>query len=70
VEQLDGAFKINPLYQAFQGRISQRKLTELGQHWEARGWLTEPARDDNGYKQGRFVTEELLSLCVPPSPDG
>jgi DNA segregation ATPase FtsK/SpoIIIE-like protein len=68
--ELDGAFIINRLYGAFQGKISKRKLTELAQHWEMRGWLTEPTRDESGHKQGRCVTEDLLSLCTTPSPDG
>jgi hypothetical protein len=69
VEELEGAFIINRLYGAFKGRISKRRLTQLAHHWELRGWLTEPTRDDNGHKQGRLVTDELSSLCTPPPPD-
>jgi DNA segregation ATPase FtsK/SpoIIIE-like protein len=64
--ELDGAFIINRLYDAFQGQISKRKLTELAQHWEARGWLTEPEHRSDP----RRPTEELLSLCTTPSPSG
>jgi S-DNA-T family DNA segregation ATPase FtsK/SpoIIIE len=70
VEHLDGAFIINRLYEAFQGEISKRKLTKLAQHWERRGWLTEPTRDRSGHKQGRLVSGELLLLCTTPYPSG
>jgi hypothetical protein len=66
--ELDGAFTIDKLSRAFQGKISKYRLTDLGQQWEARGWLTEPTRNESGHKQGRFVTDDLLSLCGIPSP--
>ncbi|RLC72140.1 MAG: hypothetical protein DRI81_16785, partial [Chloroflexi bacterium] len=63
IEELGGAFKINALYQAHKGQISQRKLTTLAQKWERRGWLTSPAsRSDS-----RKVTSKLLELCPNPT---
>ena len=65
VRELDGAFKINQLYQAHKGQISQRRLTALAQTWEERGWLTEPRHATDP----RRVTDELLTLAGP-APTG
>jgi hypothetical protein len=64
VAELDGAFIINRLYDAFKGQISRRQLLKLGQAWERRGWLTEP----EDAASPRFVTSELVGLCDPPPP--
>jgi hypothetical protein len=42
--ELDGQFKIQALYQAFQGKISRRRLSQLAQSWEQLGLLTERPR--------------------------
>ena len=68
VEHLDRAFIIGKLYDAFGTRISKRRLTALGQQWQARGWLTRPAHAADP----RRVTATLLELAgVSPgvSPD-
>jgi hypothetical protein len=59
VEELDGAFTINALADAFKGQVSKRALTALAQRWESRGWLTTPAHAADP----RRVTDDLLSLC-------
>jgi DNA segregation ATPase FtsK/SpoIIIE-like protein len=56
IDELDGQFTINALADAFQGNISKRKLTRLGQLWERRGWLTTPQHRSDP----RRVTETLL----------
>ncbi len=61
IENLDGAFKIGPLYEAFKGRISKRKLADLARTWERRGWLTEPAHATDP----RRVTDELADFAGP-----
>jgi hypothetical protein len=66
VAELDGAFIINQLYDAFKGQISRRQIVKLAGQWEQRGWLTEPEHA----AAPRLVTDELLSLCTPPSPSG
>lgn len=66
LDQLDGAFTINALYDAFKGDISKRALTALAQRWEHRGWLTEPAHAADP----RRVTPDLLALAgVGPALD-
>jgi energy-coupling factor transporter ATP-binding protein EcfA2 len=66
VAELDGAFTIAALYDAFRGEISKRALTALAQRWERRGWLTEPAHAADP----RRVTPDLLALVgVGPAPD-
>ncbi|MBN1955855.1 MAG: DNA translocase FtsK [Anaerolineae bacterium] len=60
LEHLDGAFTINPLYEAFQGRISRRQIVNLAQRWEMRGWLTAPAHATDP----RRVTPELEALAL------
>ncbi len=42
--ELDGNFYITHLYDAFKGRISQRRLSQLAQEWESYGLLTEAPR--------------------------
>jgi hypothetical protein len=74
VEELDGAFTINALADAFAGDISRRQLLKLGKQWESRGWLTTPAHASDP----RRVTDELLCLAqgrgndttVPQVPRG
>ena len=61
VEELDGAFIVNRLYERHGGLISKRKLTALAQKWEKRGWLTTPA----SRSEPRRVTPELLALVSP-----
>jgi hypothetical protein len=60
VEELDGAFTINRLYERYQGDISKRQLSKLARRWEHRGWLTEPEHA----AAPRCVTDELVSLAV------
>lgn len=62
LDELDGAFTINRLYEEFKGRISRRRLVKLGRQWERRGWLTEPRHAADP----RRVTDELLALMPPP----
>jgi len=63
VEELDGRFIVNQLYEAVDG-MSKRQLTKLAQNWERRGWLTEPQRTPDGHKVGRTVMPELTSLAL------
>ncbi len=44
LETLDGYFRLEALHQAFKGRISRRKLSELARRWEEIGLLTERPR--------------------------
>jgi DNA segregation ATPase FtsK/SpoIIIE-like protein len=64
VEELDGAFTINRLYERYQGDISRRQLVKLGRQWERRGWLTEPRHAADP----RRVTDELFAL-ISPAPE-
>jgi hypothetical protein len=45
------------------GEASRRQIVKLGRHWEQRGWLTEPQRDENGHPIGRQVTPVLEDLA-------
>jgi len=65
LEELDGAFTINRMYERFTDRISKRQLTALGQRWERRGWLTSPA----DAVSPRYVTDELSTLLPCPRTD-
>jgi hypothetical protein len=56
---LGGAFKLKDLGEFARGRLSYRKLKELAQSWESRGWLTKPA----DAVSPRRLTPELLSLA-------
>ena len=59
LEYLGGKFNIRDLAAAFQGRISQRRIEQLSQAWEARGWLVAgPTRAD-----GKCITAELANLA-------
>jgi DNA segregation ATPase FtsK/SpoIIIE-like protein len=64
LDELGGAFTIGALYEAFRGEVSKYGLEQLAQRWELRGWLTEPGHDDNGYKVGRLVTDDLAALAL------
>ena len=57
IEELDGAFTVDKLYEAFKGRISKRKVIALAQTWEQRGWLSTPEHRADA----RRITEELLA---------
>ena len=59
LDNLGGAFKIDPLYSQFKGRISRRKLAKLARTWERRGWLTKPAHATDA----RRVTDDLLDVA-------
>lgn len=59
VAELDGAFTVGRLYDAFKGQISKRQLERLGREWERRGWLTVP----ESVTEPRRVTEALLVLA-------
>jgi DNA segregation ATPase FtsK/SpoIIIE-like protein len=70
VEELDGAFTLNTLYDAQERgelntgeRLSRYALGKLAKSWERREWLTEPTRNDQGHKIGRLVTPELAKLA-------
>ena len=63
VEELGGAFKVDPLYAAMKGEASRRQIVKRGRHWEQCGWLTEPQRDENGHPIGRQVTPALQELA-------
>jgi len=54
----------------FRGQVSKYRLEQLAQQWELRGWLTGTVHDENGHKQGRLVTDELLALCASPTDMG
>jgi len=58
-DHLGGAFKLADLYNEFKGRVSYRRLKDLGRQWEARGWLSKPV----DAVSPRFLTEELLRLA-------
>ncbi|MDY6877356.1 MAG: FtsK/SpoIIIE domain-containing protein [Chloroflexota bacterium] len=58
VDELEGAFITNRLYEYHRGLISKRALTALAQRWEARGWLTVPG----SRSEPRRVTAELLGF--------
>lgn len=57
IEELDGAFPVDKLYEAFKGCISKRKVIALAQTWEQRGWLTTPEHRADA----RRITGELLA---------
>lgn len=57
IEELDSAFTVDKLYEAFKGRISKRKVIALAQTWEQRGWLTTPEHRADA----RRITRELLA---------
>ena len=58
-DELDGAFPIGRLYEAFKGQISHRQLVKLGRRWENNGWLTAPSSVVNA----RQVTGELRAMA-------
>ena len=60
IEELDGRFIINRLAPAFQSDVSRRQIVKLGQKWEARGWLTQPAHATDP----RRVTPDLEALAL------
>jgi hypothetical protein len=60
LDELDGAFTIGRLYEAFGDRVSKHSLTRLAQRWERRAWLTEPAHATDP----RRVTPELEALAL------
>jgi hypothetical protein len=64
VEELDGAFTVNRLYDALGDEISKRQIIKKSKMWERRGWLTEPQRNENGHPIGRQVTGALLELAA------
>jgi hypothetical protein len=59
-QELDGAFPIRRLYQAFKGKISHRQLIKLGRRWENNGWLTQPA----SVVEPRLVTDQLWEMAM------
>jgi hypothetical protein len=63
VEELDGAFKVNRLYDVLGDRISKRQIIKQAKTWERRGWLTEPQRNEHGHPVGRQVTDELREMA-------
>lgn len=68
IDELDGAFTVNRLYDALGDDISRRQIVKLSKDWEARGWLTPPQRDDSGHPIGRQVTPALATLANAPLP--
>jgi len=59
LDELDGEFKVDALYQAHKGEISRRQLLKLARAWEQRGWLSEP----ESVTDPRRVTPELVELA-------
>ena len=62
VNELAGAFKLQPMYEALKGgqyHWSWRQLQNLARRWELRGWLT-PQADAVTARQ---VTAELTRLA-------
>jgi len=59
VQELNGAFTISRLYEAFRGGISKRRLEALARTWERRGWLTPP----KDAVTPRHVTPRWLQLA-------
>jgi hypothetical protein len=60
LENLGGKFNIRDLAEAFRGRISQRRIEQLSQQWEVRGWLVAgPTRAD-----GKRITKKLLVVTT------
>jgi DNA segregation ATPase FtsK/SpoIIIE-like protein len=71
VEELDGAFTVNRLYDALGDEISRRQINYRAKDWERRGWLTPPQRDESGHPIGRQVTPELKNLAgIAPVHEG
>jgi len=66
LDELEGAFTINALADAFQGEVSRRQLLKLGRAWELRGWLTSP----EDVTEARRVTDELAALARGNSGNG
>jgi DNA segregation ATPase FtsK/SpoIIIE-like protein len=71
IEELDGAFTVNRLYDALGDEISRRQINYRAKDWERRGWLTPPQRDESGHPIGRQVTPELKNLAgIAPAHEG
>ena len=64
VEELDGEFKIHPVYARFKDRIKWRALLDTASAWERQGWLTSPQHQ----AESRRVTEALLAEAGLGSP--
>ena len=65
-DHLGGAFKLAALGDEFKGRVSYRKLKDLGRQWEARGWLSKPV----DAVSPRFLTDDLLRLVEVETESG
>ncbi len=60
LEHLGGKFNIHDLAEAFRGHISQRRIEQLSQQWEALGWLMAGrTRAD-----GKTITKRLLAVAT------
>jgi hypothetical protein len=60
LEHLGGKFNIRDLAEAFRGSISQRRIEQLSQQWEALGWLVAGrTRAD-----GKSITKRLLAVAT------
>jgi hypothetical protein len=66
VEELDGEFKIHPVYARFKERIKWRALLDTAAAWERQGWLTSPQHQ----AESRRVTETLLTEAGMGPPQG
>ncbi len=63
VTELDGAFKINALFEWFRPHISKDTIQRVARRFEAMGLLTKPA----GPTKPRMVTERLVKLLSEAS---
>ncbi|MBN1887046.1 MAG: DNA translocase FtsK [Thermoflexales bacterium] len=59
-EGLDGMFSVRSLAIKLQGRVSYRHVANIGQQWEARGWLGEQLSPTSG----RPVTGEFRRVAA------
>lgn len=67
VEELDGAFSIGRLFEAFRDEISKPDLSALAQAWEQRGWLSVPAYQ-GAPRLVMPALSELSTVCHPMIP--
>lgn len=54
-----GRFSVRTVYEALRGRVSQRRVAEIGRSWLMAGWLGEPDMD-----QRRPVTDALRQVAI------
>lgn len=64
VKELERAFSIGRLFEAFRDEISKPELSALAQAWERRGWLSSPAYQ-GAPRLVMPVLGELSTVCHP-----